>query len=175
MIHIKLYAQVFLKRINQTDNFFCSDWWKYSDITKQSHVMVQPAAVGTPSAGVAGCARCSWSQVSLLSCYSWHPSGMLLCLDTYRDTYCIVTSVSRYESYREAPASLHPYLADCSCGCKMAQNLYQLVNVIYKYWAVTCIHSTASKKIYLQISFVIRHLTRRHVQSPHYPFVTGSK
>ena len=80
------------KGLIKTDNFFWSDWWKYSDITQQSHDMVQPAAVvivGTPSTGVASCVQCSWSQVSLLSCYSWRPSGMLLCLDTYRDTYCI--------------------------------------------------------------------------------------
>ena len=114
-IHMKLYAQVFFKRFKliKTDNFFWSDWWKYSDITQQSHDMVQPAAVvivGTPSTRVAGCVQCSWSQVSLLSCYSWRPSGMLMCLDTFRDTYCIVTSVSRYESYRGAPISLHPYI-----------------------------------------------------------------
>ena len=102
----------FWKGLIKTHTFFWSDWWKYCDTTQQSHVLVQPAAVVvvvTPSTGVAGCALCYWSQVSLLSCYSWRPSGMLLCLDTYRDTYCIVTSVSRYESYREAPVSLHPY------------------------------------------------------------------
>ena len=42
---MKLYAQVFLKRLIKTHNFFWSDWWKYSDITQQSHVLVQPAAV----------------------------------------------------------------------------------------------------------------------------------
>ena len=78
----------------ETYTFFSSDWWKYSDITQQHHVLVEPSTVlvvGTPSTGVAGCARCSWSQVCLLPCYSWYPSGILLCLDTYRDTYCIVT------------------------------------------------------------------------------------
>ena len=92
--------------------FFWSDWCKYSDITWQSHVLFQLAAVvvvGTPFTGVAGCAQCSWSQVSLLSCYSRCPSGILLCLDMYWDMYRIATSVSRYESYCEAPVSLHPY------------------------------------------------------------------
>ena len=95
----------------ETHTFFWSDWWKYSNISQQSHILVQASAVvvaGTPSTGVAGCTRCSWSQVSLLSYYTWRPSGILLCLDTYRNTYCIVTSVSRYESYRWAPVSLHP-------------------------------------------------------------------
>ena len=89
------------KGLIRRDTSFWSDCWKYPDITQQSHVMIQPAAVvvvSTPSTGVAGFARCSWSQVSLLSCFSWCPSGMLLCLDTYRDMYCIVTSVSRYIS-----------------------------------------------------------------------------
>ena len=96
----------------ETHTFFWSDWWKHSNITQQHHALVQPltvVVVDTPSTGVAGYARCSWSQVCLLSCYSWHPSGILLCLDTYRDTYCIMTPVSRYESYREAPILLHPY------------------------------------------------------------------
>ena len=110
----------FWKGLIKTHTFFWSDWWKYCDITQQSHVLVQPAAVVvvvTPSTGVAGCAQCSWSQVSLLSCYSWCPSGMLLCLDTYRDRYCIVTSVSRYELFREAPVSLHPYSDVCCLSC----------------------------------------------------------
>ena len=79
--------------------------------TQQSHVLIQPAAVlvvGTPSTGVAGCVWCFWSQVSLFSCYSRHPFGNLLWLDSYQDTYRIATSVSRYESYCETPVSLHP-------------------------------------------------------------------
>ena len=85
-------------------------WYRLGKVG-QSHVSVQPAAVvvvGTPSTGVAGCVRYFWSQVSLFSCYSRRPSGILLCLDTYQDTYCIATSVSRYVLYRETPVSLHP-------------------------------------------------------------------
>ena len=88
---MKLYAQVFMKRTNRNTHFF----YQIDRNTQQSHILVQPAAVAvvglvTPSTGVAGCARCSWSQVSLLSCYSWCHSGILLScillsLDTYRD------------------------------------------------------------------------------------------
>ena len=47
----------FWKGLIKTHTFFWSDWWKYCDITQQSHVLVQPAAVVvvvTPSTGVAG-------------------------------------------------------------------------------------------------------------------------
>ena len=73
-------------------------WYRLGKVG-QSHVSVQPAAVvvvGTPSTGVAGCMRFFWSKVSLFSCYSRRPSGILLCLDTYRDTYCIVRHPYRY-------------------------------------------------------------------------------
>ena len=58
---MKLYAQVFLKRINQNTYIF-TDQIDENTVTQQSHVLVQPLAivvVATPSTGVAGCARCS--------------------------------------------------------------------------------------------------------------------
>ena len=53
----------------------------------------------------------------------WH---LTTCLDTYWDTYLIVTSVSRYKSYREASVSLHPYELILSSQVY----LHQLVDIV---------------------------------------------
>ena len=84
-------------------------WYRLGKVG-QSHVSVQPAAVvvvGTPSTGVAGCMRFFWSKVSLFSCYSRRPSGILLCFEIRIVSWSLYR---RYILYREAPVSLHPYL-----------------------------------------------------------------
>ena len=65
-IHMKLYAQVCLKKMKQNTYFFLIRLMEILWYNWQSHALVQPVAVivvGTPSIGVASCAQCSWSRV----------------------------------------------------------------------------------------------------------------
>ena len=81
--HETIYTGILEKDESKHTLFWSDWWWKCSDITLQSHILVQPVAVvvvGATSTGVAGCARCFWSQVSLLSCYTRCPSGILPCV-----------------------------------------------------------------------------------------------
>ena len=51
---------------------------------------------------------CTVLLITGVSAFMLLTSGISLCLDTNWETYHIMTSVSRYESYHEASVSLHP-------------------------------------------------------------------
>ena len=77
------------------------------------------------------------SAVMLLMMTLWHLT-VFRCM--YLDAYCIVTSGSRYESYRQAPVLLHPYYA-FEMNCKFSTwNFFYFsipTNFKIRYWGLS--------------------------------------